>query len=321
MINEPPPQLNPEQTDALAEMLAEIDKVKGIKRDLPGSKLINDFYFHSIMMRMMEHNQNWLCLVVGGTGSGKSYLALKIAEELDSTFNASRVAFNAEEFMSILNDGQLQKGCFIIFDEAGVGMSAREWFSLSNKALNYVLQTFRFRNIGVIFTTPDMGFIDVNARKLFHTYVETIRIDRNMKVCVAKVMEMQNNPKMGEQYTKYPRQLGEVMKRYCFHLPSKDLIKAYELKKTEYGLKLQRDIGQELKESGNTKAGAKNDEFEKIADEIIATGIDRVMIKGKLSHNAIAFLYKLTPSYGSHVKKIVELKLNSLQKPLGEATA
>src|SRR5437870_4384364 len=99
----------------------------------------------------IRNNKNFLCAVLGPTGSGKTYTALRIAEEIDPSFGSSRIVFNPVDFMKILKG--LPSGSVIVFDEAGVGMSAQEWQKKANKIFNYVLQTFRFRNIIVFFTT------------------------------------------------------------------------------------------------------------------------------------------------------------------------
>jgi len=107
--------------------------------------------------------------------------------------------------MALLNSGELHTGNMIIFDEAGVGIPSREWYSISNKVISYILQTFRRENLGVMFTTPSLDFIDSQARKLFHSYLETKHINREEKYVTLKYMNIQNNPKEGKIYYKYPR--------------------------------------------------------------------------------------------------------------------
>lgn len=84
----------------------------------------------------------------------------------------------------------------IVFDEVGVGIPARDWYTISNKMLSYVLQTFRYENLSVIFTCSSFDFIDVQTRKPFHTYIETLAISDEKNLVTAKLMEIQNNPKV-----------------------------------------------------------------------------------------------------------------------------
>jgi len=122
----------------------------------------------------------------------------------------------------------------IVFDEAGVGMPAREWFSISNKMIGYILQTFRHQNLGVIFTTPDFSFIDVQARKLFHSYFETSMIDRQKNCAVLKWMNISVSPRYGKIYFIYPVIQQDYhrmkLKRINIPHPSQELTTAYEMK-------------------------------------------------------------------------------------------
>ena len=138
--------------------------------------------FVDLFRRRIRNNKNCLVIFTGDTGSGKSYGALRFAEKLDPEFNEKRIVFTPDKFLEIIrHDKELHSGNVIIFDEAGVGMASREWYSIQNKILSYVLQTFRFKNLIVIFTVPDFTYIDSQARKLFHFYFETSKILKKSK--------------------------------------------------------------------------------------------------------------------------------------------
>ena len=198
-----------------------------------------------IRKRLKKTNQNFLGVICGQTGSGKSYSALTICKEIDPSFDIDRVTFTPEQFMELLNSGKLKKGNMILFDEAGVGMPAREWMRISNKVLSYVLQTFRHENLGIIFTVPSFDFVDVQLRKLFHAYMETLVINYREKWCKIKYMEMQYNPKYGKIYYKYPRcyMNGKivVIKALKIPKPPQDLINKYEKKKKRFTSHLKKD--------------------------------------------------------------------------------
>ncbi len=218
-----------------------------------------------IHKRINRENKNWLAIVCGPTGGGKSYSALHIAKVIDPEFNIDRVVFTAEDFMKLLNSGKLHKGNVIIWDEAGVGMPAREWYSVSNKVISYILQTFRRENLGVIFTTPSFDFIDSQARKLFHAYMETMNINREEKFVTLKYMIIQNNPKEGKVYIKYPRikvnGRKKTLMRMDVNKPEKELVKAHEKKKKEFSNKLKKDtegILNDAKERRNRNGKAQN---------------------------------------------------------------
>lgn len=215
--------------------------------------------FLAYVQKRIKENKNFLCSITGQTGSGKSYSALRLGEQLDPDFSIDRVAFNPREFMRILESGRLKSGSVVVFDEAGVGMSHREWQSIGNRLINFVLQTFRHRNYIVIFTTPHMGFIDAASRKLFHCHMETVGINKKEKVCRLKPLLLQINQRKGDTYFKYLRILipgqGLVpLKRLSVALPSKELRAAYEEKKTAYTSALNQEILQELEDRHAKKA-------------------------------------------------------------------
>lgn len=118
-------------------------------------------------------NQNFILIFTGGTGSGKSYSAMEVALDLDPNFTVDRIVFKPEDFISVLK-GKMPKGSVIMWDEVGVGLSAREWYSIQNKMISYVLETFRRDNLILIMTTPNISFIDKKVRALLHGYAETV---------------------------------------------------------------------------------------------------------------------------------------------------
>ena len=207
-------------------------------------------FFKAIRSRILFQNKNWLAIITGETGSGKSYSALSMAKMIS---NKIHVVFNALEFMELLNSDKIEKGSVIIFDEAGVGMSAREWYSQQNKLLGSVLQTFRNMNLAVIFTTPDLSFIDVQARKLFHCYFETCRIDRDKNLAILKPFMISSDGRSGKTYYKFPiiykGGYKNIIERLSFKKPDDKIIKYYEGLKTTYTTELNRKALEELRES------------------------------------------------------------------------
>ena len=205
-------------------------------------------YLTGYIKSRVAKNQNFVMLYVGQTGTGKSYAAMSLAEELDPEFDISRIVFSADEFIDVLNnDDILTRGSVIIWDEAGVGMPAREWYSISNKVISYVVQTFRVKGYVLIMTTPSLKYIDSQIRALFHGIAETI--DPSMyggNFGWAKYMHLVHDPKEGKTMMQYPVIMDEhnrPMKlkgrtarhgNMLFSKPSEELIGDYEVKKKEF---------------------------------------------------------------------------------------
>ena len=233
----------------------------------------NNPVLNSIRARLHRRNQNWLAVFLGETGSGKSYGAMHVANYIDKNFTIKNVVFTPRQFLERLNSGELKKGACIVFDEAGVGLPSREWYSVQNRLLSYVLQTFRHKNIACIFTVPNISFIDVAMRRLFHAFIETISIDYENKICITKYFLSGHKPsdKSGDFIRRYPRirlENGELVKvtRFNCKYPELKLVRAYEKKKKEYTnqLNLDAQAGIEKMEEKLRPKETKKDEIVKL---------------------------------------------------------
>ena len=200
----------------------------------------------------IKNNKNFLGIIYGQTGSGKSWSALSIGEMLNKDFGIDRVIFYGRELMKLINSGSLpdRKGIAIVWDEAGISLGSREWQSLANKMLNYLLQTFRHRCFILFFTCPYSDFLDSQTRKLFHAEFKTASI--NYKTRKVKLIPklLQYNSELKKFYKKFLRVVikGEVYPIAEWHIksPSKHLIDDYEQKKNEFTKKLNERIESQL---------------------------------------------------------------------------
>ena len=218
-------------------------------------------YFNQYILNRIRRNKNFVCAITGGTGSGKSYSALKLASDLDPNFDVRNICFTAKEFLDLV-DGktkELKKGANIIWDEMQVTMSHLDYQTQQAKLLNYVLQTFRYQNFVLWITTPHFSFVNASSRKLFHGRFETVGINQNEKLCVLKPFLLQTNQKSGDIYQKYLRVKvnGVVtpLRRIHVNLADLEILKAYENKKDKFNQRLREDIRLELTqmEEGNKK--------------------------------------------------------------------
>ena len=189
----------------------------------------------SRVRRRLETNRNWLCMIVGDTGSGKSFTALKIGELLDPDFDAKNVAFSPLELIQLIKISK--PGDVVVMDEAGIQFGARNFMSRSNKILSGIFQAFRFKQIILIWTLPDLSMIDITARRLLHTYIETIGVDYKHEQTVVKWFDVKIDRWTGEYKHVYPRIMTSegpvVVRTVRFGKPSDELIEAYESKKSK----------------------------------------------------------------------------------------
>lgn len=199
--------------------------------------------------RIWRDNRNFIICIVGEAGSGKSYTALSLAEMIDAKFSIDKVVYKPREFFETLD--KCKKGDVVVFDEAGVGIPARDWQTIQNKMLSYVLQTFRHRNIGLIMTTPSMNFIDKQIRILTHYVIKVIRYHKYTKDTETVIYERNHDHVRDTTvFEKWlVRQKGKThdFNPVFFHKASDHLCEAYEELSRERKIEVERDAKETLK--------------------------------------------------------------------------
>lgn len=207
-----------------------------------------DYSWIRYINQRIKNNKNWLCIFTGPTGSGKSWSAISIANMLNPDFDICRLVFKGKKLMALINSGAYtKKGVVFIWDEAGVDLSNRNWQSVTNKVINYLLQTFRHRNFILIFTAPYADFIDISTKKLFHAEFQTVSINKTKKTVTVKPKQIQYNSNKGKFYYHYLRirkpGTGIIkVKKWAIPKPPKNLIKEYETKKNAFTFTLNQEI-------------------------------------------------------------------------------
>lgn len=198
----------------------------------------------------IKKNKNFLGFISGPTGSGKSWSSLSIGEQLDEDFSLERVVFSGLELMNLINSDKLKRGSVIVFEEVGVELSNKNWASITNKMINYLIQTFRHRGFILIMNSPFMDFLDSATRKLFHAEIRTLSINFKKKTTKLKPQLIQYNSRLQKFYYK---RLKVIMPQgvmpvdvWNVEQPSKALVEAYETKKRTYTDKLNKKIYDEL---------------------------------------------------------------------------
>jgi len=207
-------------------------------------------------------------VVYGPTGSGKSWYSLKLAKAVDPDFSIDNVVFTVDEFFTLLNSDKLKKGSVVVFDEAGVAIPNREWYSIHNRMVNYVFQVFRFKNIGVIFTVPSLDFIDSQTRKLMHNVVE---ISRRTGRVYAFAYDINWNPRFRQTYHQRLKDAsGGVVRGTSVSKPDVRLSNAYERKVNVYKQSVLDDSPRRIQEKLAKKKASDAFDVNKVADSIAA---------------------------------------------------
>lgn len=214
--------------------------------DDEGEHIGTAYWLKYIRWRIMK-NKNFMAVFIGQTGSGKSYSALGLAEELqEGGLNMDNVFLKAGEFLKRIVAGQLKKGDVLTWDEAGIDLNSKQWQSKANRVVNAVMQVFRKDNLIVLFTLPYFSFLDSDARKLVHAVFETQGIDFKTKEVIIKPMIIQVNQSSGKMYKKYlrvkvPGKGLMPIKKIRIGLADAAKLVTYEQKKEEFSRKLYQD--------------------------------------------------------------------------------
>jgi ABC-type dipeptide/oligopeptide/nickel transport system ATPase component len=124
-------------------------------------------------IRVQKHNWDYVCIVAGLPGSGKSTFARTIARYCDHNFNLSKVAFTANEFIKLTNN--VEDYSAVILDESFQSLNTRVTMTPAFiKIINH-LQIIRQKHLFIILCLPNFfdltkGVAVFRASHLFLTY-------------------------------------------------------------------------------------------------------------------------------------------------------
>lgn len=188
------------------------------------------------IQRRLDAGLNAIVLIIGPSGSGKSWAALKLAEMVDPLFDPKvHLVFTLDALLELLDtDGAIQPGDVIVFDEAGVGVGSRESMSKVNRIFSAVIESVRFRQFALLFTVPDLAQIDVNAVRMAHMVLESMGVDRRVGRSQFKPKHPRRDPTNPDAlrlvYPVLSRKDGPKykLKHISFERPSDGLVTEYE---------------------------------------------------------------------------------------------
>lgn len=190
-------------------------------------------------------------ILTGSPRLGKSVTMEGIAYIYNpERYSVSNVVWDIEPFVQRYNEARI--GDSIRFDEAGVGVNSRDWFAKKSKQFVAIMQTMGFKNLLVMMTTPSFDYIDSQARKLFHWYIEVVERENNY--VVLKVRELQYNAQTGKTYFKRPLVRNKDGTPYYmdvvkFYRPPQRIIDDYDKASETWKEKMGKDIQKLIKEA------------------------------------------------------------------------
>jgi len=249
-------------------------------------------YWITYIKQRIKKNKNFLGFISGQTGSGKSYSCLSICEQVDPDFGIDRCVFSGLDLMKLINSPALKKGSAIMFDEMSIDLDNRNWSSTTNKMINYLMQTFRYRGFIMLMNSPFMDFVDSKTRKLFHADIGIQGINYEKKEAILQPRLIQYNGRNKKFYYKRlkvstPEFGSRPIDSWSVGIPSQELLTAYDAKKDKYSRLLNAKIEKELNMVENPEK--KVDKRFKVVDE---EGFTKDIKEG-LSNSALCAKYNI----------------------------
>jgi hypothetical protein len=192
--------------------------------------------YNTLLRHVLYRNfikMNTFVLVVGSVRTGKSYFALKFAEEYAKAevYSGKKIIKPSREFdvqsqcsfyiLPLLKWTYQNSDSVFVSDEIQLSMNPRQWYDTIHRIMNEFSQIQGFRRNLLIMTLPDISLIDKTLRHLLNYIVETKRQGR------VKWYRWQVDHVTGEAMPFY---IGH----YSFKKPSNKTWQTYEDMKKEF---------------------------------------------------------------------------------------
>jgi hypothetical protein len=289
----------------------------------PKSYLIK--YIHK---KIFKDNEDFVLIVTGKRGRGKSYASLRLGEsfanEIGIPFNVQdNVKYTVRAMLSSVNSLKFAQGTPIIMEEAGVHANARKFMSEVNAALNFFTQTVRTRHYFIIFNLPKAKMVDFSVRNMASARLEIIAKDPARKVSIGKLYLLDYDEFTKKEWRRNLRiavrgkMKLSVLKLIEFALPSEQVRIEYEEKKKIYTAKLYDDLegsisgefgeielGDETEDTP-TKAGVNVDFVKKVIALRNEYGLNLNQMKEVTGYknSVIKGVFKFAKDNGMYVRK------------------
>lgn len=134
---------------------------------------LKHFLDTKVIERIKKQDKDYVMLIDGYEGVGKSTFAQQIGRYVDNSMDLSQICMTVDEFkQSIIDAG---KGKCIIYDEAVTGMTAGDSISKVGRVLKSMMMQMRQKNLFVIVILPVLFEFNKyavlsRARSFFHMY-------------------------------------------------------------------------------------------------------------------------------------------------------
>lgn len=278
-----------------------------------------NFIYRHIWNNVHERDMNATFVIVGTPGKGKSTLALKIAEDIDPSFNTNRVCYSVADIVALLakkGKEKLRPGSVIMFDEIvnESGSYSRTALSKHNQVMNFVIANMRARRLILIICLPKFTQLDKDIREVGLTGVfQMLHINRQKNLSTTKFKWRTVNEMSGGAIDPFPR-LYDKKKNKKYKItkifwgrPSKELEKAYKQKKREYMFeRVNKWLSMLTDEKGDKKLTHARDIAKKIVEDP-----SKYQTNGKFDFIKILANFEVGDQKARNIAKTAKLMLNN----------
>ena len=270
------------------------------------------------ILRRIKEGKNSIILTVGVTGSGKSWVNLRMAEILmvmqGKIFDTvNRIFFTLKTLLAYTNKQDIELGDVSVSEELGVSMGSRQW--QKNVDYSQLLQTFRDLGLISFLNVPFKVMVDKHARLLAHFQIVMQMRENGMNVI--KFFLLQHNPSAATEskttYTKYLRvkktnewgfKKVKPIKKLYWEKPSQEVLDIYLPMQSAFKSGVRKRLEQKTnKEEEKDKEQTRTS---KVTDE----DIQRLMKKGLEKWEIANVLGVGVRTIQQHIKDMNETKEN-----------
>lgn len=269
----------------------------------------NKVIYNRILNRIHNRDLDYIGIIQGERGHGKSYSALRMSEKLDKNFTTDRVFFKPipliDKIFELYHNDELKKGMFWVLDEGGVSWGSRTWYDDSNLYMNYMAQTFRKLGQGLFVTLPFLHLLDSQARKQRNAWMIAEEKGK-LRYYRSKRSTKKEERQQGVKWDQYYRVNGEPLRTIRIDLPERIDINKYEKKKDKF---LYDVLGRDIKTSDVDK--------ETILEEFVKhawKNKDKFIVNGRVDKSLVRVKLDLKDRSASYVKSRLSQKLESIEE-------
>ena len=136
----------------------------GIEYSFSVDAKLKHFLDEKVIKRINGRDKDYVMLVSGYEGAGKSTWAIQAAKYVDNNFCLDRVVFTPEAFRAAINAAE--KGQCVVYDEAVTGLTAGGSITKVGRLLKSMMMQMRQKNLFVIIVIPSV--FELNKYAVLH---------------------------------------------------------------------------------------------------------------------------------------------------------